>query len=159
MLKQLTMNDRDPPSPPPACETTPPPPPGFDATNPAHWRKWLGYPLSDPTEEPSDLEEYENDEENKDREHEEEVEEEELEIDPDGPPYFPEGNGLDEDYISDSDGAMADCEDNIGFDKAYTSDSDHAMADCEDENLERGIISTTRDGKVATPEWYRSILT
>jgi hypothetical protein len=63
-----------------------------------------------------------------------------LEIDPDEPPDLPEGNGLDEDYISDSDSAMADCEDN-------------------GENLERGIISTTKDGKVANPDWYKSKLT
>jgi hypothetical protein len=130
MLKQLTVDDRDPPSPPLACETTPPPPPGFNAADPADWRKWLGNPSSDPTEEPSDLEEHENDEENKDGEDEEEVEEEELEIDPDEPPYLREGNGFDEDYISDG--------------------SDSAMAHWEDdsENLERGIISTPRDGKV-----------
>jgi hypothetical protein len=90
---------------------------------------------------------------------EDEVKEEELEIDPYGPPYLPEGNGLDEDYISDSEGAMGDCEDNLGFDEAYISDSDRTMADCADENLERGIISTITDEKVATPEWYRSILT
>jgi hypothetical protein len=56
------------------------------------------------------------------------------------PINLPEGNGFDEDYISDSsDGAMADCEDN-------------------GENLERGIISTTRDGKVANPDWYKSLV-
>jgi len=123
MLKPLTLDDRDPPSPTLACDTTPPPPPGFNPANPADWRKWLGNPLSDPTEEPSDLEEDENDEENKDGEDEEEVEEEELEIDPDEPPYLREGNGFDEDYISDSDG----------------------------ENLESRIISTPRDGTVANP--------
>lgn len=171
MSKQLTSDHRKslPHSPPLACEW-PRWPKDFDPTCDEWWKwvgnPWHGNPWSDPGEPPSDLEEVESDEVIDEvpsyeviREDEDEVEEEELEIDPDGPPYFPEGNGLDEDYISDSDGAMADCEDNIGFDKAYTSDSDHAMADCEDENLERGIISTTRDGKVATPEWYRSILT
>src|SRR5271154_2377676 len=158
MLKQQTIDDRKslPHSPPLASE---PPrwPEDFDPTCDEWWKwignPWHGNPWSDPGEPPSDLEEDESDEVREHSEDEDEVEEEELEIDPDGPPYLPEGNGLDEDYISDSDGAMADCEDNIGFDKAYTSDSDHAMADSEDENLERGIISTTRDGKVATPEW------
>jgi len=145
MLKQLTMDDRNPtfpPSPPPVCEAPPPPPPGYnpDNRNPAEWWKWVGNPSSDPTEEPSDLEEDESDEENEDGEDEDEVEEEEFEIDPDEPPYLPEGNGFDEDYISDSDSAMADGED-------------------DGESLERGIISTSRDGKVANPDWYKSRLT
>jgi hypothetical protein len=53
---------------------------------------------------------------------------------------LPEGNGFDEDYISDSDSAMADWEDN-------------------GENLERGIISTPKDGRGANPDWYKSRLT
>jgi hypothetical protein len=167
MLKQLTSDHRKslPHSPPLACEW-PRWPKDFDPTC-DEWWKWVGNPWSDDPGEPtSDLEELESDEVMEVEgwemiREEDEVEEEELEIDPDGPPYLPEGNGLDEDYISDSEGAMADCEDNIGFDEAYVSDSDRAMADsiCEDENLERGIISTTMDEKVATHEWYRSILT
>lgn len=172
MLKQLTSDHRKslPHSPPLACEW-PRWPKDFDPTC-DEWWKWVGNPWhgnpwsDDPGEPPSDLEELESDEVMEVEgwemiREEDEVEEEELEIDPDGPPYLPEGNGLDEDYISDSEGAMADCEDNIGFDEAYVSDSDRAMADsiCEDENLERGIISTTMDEKVATHEWYRSILT
>lgn len=141
LVKQLTMDDRNPafpPSPPPVCEAPPPPPPGYDPDNrnPAEWWKWVGNPSSDPTEEPSDLEE----DESEDGEDEDEVEEEEFEIDPDEPPYLPEGNGFDEDYNSDSDSAMADGED-------------------DGENLERGIISTPRDGKVANPDWYKSMLT
>jgi len=159
MLKQQTIDDRKslPHSPPLACE---PPrwPEDFDPTC-DEWWKWIGNPWSDPGEPPSDLEEDESDEVREDSEDEDEVEEEELEIDPDGPPYLPEGNGLDEDYISDNDSAMADCEDN-GFDEDYISDSDSAMEDCDNgKNLERGIISTTRDGKVAHPDWYKSRLT
>jgi hypothetical protein len=183
MLKQLTSDHRKslPHSPPLACEW-PRWPKDFDPTCDEWWKwvgnPWHGNPWSDdePGHPPSDLEELdsdevlevegwemirEEDEVEEDEVEEDEVEEEELEIDPDRPPYLPEGNGLDEDYISDSEGAMADCEDNIGFDEAYVSDSDRAMVDsiCEDENLERGIISTTTDEKVATPEWCRSILT
>jgi hypothetical protein len=165
VLKQLTSDHRksSPHSPPLACKWPCQWPKDFDPTC-KEWWKWVGNAWH--CEPPSDLGEVESDEVMEVEGYEvireeDEVKEEELEIDPYGPPYLPEGNGLDEDYISDSEGAMADCEDNIGFDEAYVSDSDRAMVDsiCEDENLERGIISTTTDEKVATPEWCRSILT
>ena len=153
MLQQLTMDDRKslPHSPPLAPRW----PADFDPTC-AEWWKWVGNPwhgnpCSDPGEPPSDLDS-EDDESDAVRER--------GDLTPlgsDGLPYLLEGNGFDENYISD--GAMADCEDS-GLDEDYISDSDGAMADCEDngKNLER-IISTTSYGKVANLDCYKSRLT